>query len=120
MTQDKINELRSVIQKFVADVNGNDKVYRLIRKWSSDVNVWAKDFGVGFILTVREGRVSAVKEAGSVDDGKVKVVGQSDTLIRMFRGQEKIARLYLDGMVETYGSERDQIVLDAVARLLWG
>ena len=34
-------------------------------------------------------------------------------------GRENISHLYLDGVVETYGSEKDQIVLDAIARLLW-
>ncbi len=116
---DKISELRENIEKFTADVNTNEKVQKLIKKWSSVVNIWGKDLNAGFILSVNEGKITGIMKAESIDDGKVKVIGESDTLIRMFKGQEKIAHLYLDGVVETYGSERDQIVLDAIARLLW-
>ena len=114
-----VKELRETIEKFVVDVNHNEKVQKLIRKWSSVVNIWGKDIDTGFILDVKKGKVTDLSDAKSRDDGKVKVVGESATLIRMFRGQEKIVHLYLDGVVETYGSERDQIVLDAIARLLW-
>ncbi len=119
MSQNRVDELKDVLEKFVNDVNNNQKVQKLIRKWSSIVNIWGKDIGAGFILYVNEGKVTDMREASSIDDGKVKVVGESSTLINMFRGREKIVHLYLDGIVETYGSERDQIVLDAIARLLW-
>lgn len=120
MSEQKRLELKATLERFVADVNSNDKVQKLIRKWSSTVNIWARDMGFGFVLEVVEGKVTQMYEAKSVDDGKVKVVADYQTLLGMFQGKENIAHLYLEGVVETYGSERDQIVLDAVARLLWG
>lgn len=120
MGYEKKLELKSTLERFVSDVNSNEKVQRLIKKWSSTVNFWARDQGFGFVLEVVEGRVVRIQEAKSVDDGKVKVVADYETLLKMFQGKENIAHLYLEGVVETYGSERDQIVLDAVARLLWG
>ncbi|MCL5681493.1 MAG: hypothetical protein M1515_05600 [Candidatus Thermoplasmatota archaeon] len=119
MIVDEASELRETLERFIADVNNNEKVQKMIRKWSSVVNIWGKDINRGYLLEVVDGKVTQMMEAMNVDDGKVKVVGESRTLIRMFQGKEKIVHLYLDGIVETYGSERDQIVLDAIARLLW-
>jgi predicted lipid carrier protein YhbT len=112
-------ELRRTIEKFVGEVNNNERVQKLIRKWSSVVNIWGRDIDEGYILEVQNGKVISVRKAASKDDATVKVIGDTATLIRMFNGKEKIAHLYLDGVIETYGSERDQIVLDAIARLLW-
>ena len=116
---DRISELREIIERFITNVNSNEKVQKLIRKWSSVVNIWGRDINAGFVLNVKDGQITDMRNAESIDDGKVKVIGESDTLVRMFTGKEKIVHLYLDGVVETYGSERDQIVLDAIARLLW-
>lgn len=112
-------EFKETIDKFVGEVNLNEKVQKLIRKWASSVNIWGRDIGEGYILEVQSGKVTSVTKAASRDDGIVKVIGDAEMLIRMFRGKEKVAHLYLEGVIETYGSERDQIVLDAIARLLW-
>lgn len=82
--------------------------------------VWPEDIGKGFLLEVSSGKITEIRGSSSIDDGKVKVVGNSETILRMFLGKENLAHLYLDGTIQTYGSEKDQIVLDAVAKILWG
>jgi invasion protein IalB len=112
-------DLKEVLYDFVNNVNKNEKVQKLIRKWSTTLLFWGKDINKGFILQIQDGKITSIKEVFSMDEGKVKVITDKDTLVKMFEGKENIAHLYLDGVVETYGSEKDQIVLDAVARLLW-
>ncbi len=114
-----LDDIRSEIVKFVYDVDQNEKVQKLIRKWNTRILFWGRDISAGFVVEVNGGNVRLIGETNNVDEGKVKVVSDSDTLKRMFRGKENLAHLYLDGIIETYGSEKDQIVLDAVARLLW-
>ncbi|MCL6003259.1 MAG: hypothetical protein M0Z77_06795 [Thermoplasmatales archaeon] len=112
-------KMKSVLYEFTNRVNGNEKVQKLIRRWSTSVLMWSQDHGFGFVLTITTGKVVEVKKAVSEDEGNVKVVSSTATLLDMLSGKENIAHLYMDGVVETYGSEKDQIVLDAVARLLW-
>ncbi|MEM0134472.1 MAG: SCP2 sterol-binding domain-containing protein [Thermoplasmatales archaeon] len=100
-------------------MNKNEKVQKLIRKWSTVVLMWSQDQDFGFLLTIASGKVINVRKATTSDEGNVKVISSTSTLLNMLRGKENISHLYMDGVVETYGSEKDQIVLDAVARLLW-
>ncbi|MGC8672606.1 MAG: SCP2 sterol-binding domain-containing protein [Thermoplasmata archaeon] len=112
-------DLKEVLYDFVNNVNKNEKVQKLIKKWSTTLLFWGKDINKGFILQIQDGKIISIKEVYDENEGKVKVITEKDTLVKMFEGKENIAHLYLDGVVETYGSEKDQIVLDAVARLLW-
>ncbi|MCW6159182.1 MAG: hypothetical protein LVQ63_06890 [Thermoplasmatales archaeon] len=116
---DMEGELRTVLEEFNRRVNENDRVQKLIKKWSTSVLMWSKDQGFGFVLNVTTGKIVEMRKAESENEGNVKVVSSTETLLSMLRGRENISHLYLDGVVETYGSEKDQIVLDAVARLLW-
>lgn len=112
-------DLKATLYDFVNKVNNNEKVQKLIRKWSTTLLFWARDSGEGFILHVQEGKVISIENALDENAGKIKIITDKETLIKMFEGRENIAHLYLDGVVETYGPEKDQIVLDAVARILW-
>lgn len=118
MTED-YEELEKIISRFSEDSNGNEKVQKLIKRWSSSVLVWPEDLGKGFLLTVENGIISRIERTEQKDSGKVKIVGQNTILSNMFQGKENLAHLYMDGVIQTYGSERDQIVLDAIARILW-
>lgn len=112
-------ELKRVLNEFIRKVNDTEKVQKLIKRWSTSVLMWSKDQDFGFILTISSGRVTEVKKADSIEEGNVKVISTTSTLLNMLQGRENISHLYMDGVVETYGSEKDQIVLDAVARILW-
>ncbi len=116
---DKDEELRTVLEDFNRKVNESERVQKLIKRWNTSVLMWSKDQQFGFVLTVSAGKITEMKKATSENEGNVKVVSSTATLLEMLRGKENIAHLYMDGVVETYGSEKDQIVLDAVARFLW-
>jgi hypothetical protein len=112
-------ELRMVLEDFTGRINGNERVQKLIRRWSTSVLMWSKDQKFGFVLVVSSGKIVEMRKTMSEEEGNVKVVGLTPTLLDMLRGKENIAHLYMDGVLETYGSEKDQIVLDAVAKILW-
>jgi hypothetical protein len=112
-------DLKDILQKFIIMVNDNERVQKLIGRWSTTLLIWGRDIGKGFLLVIDKGKVVSIEEVSDKNSGKVKVISNKETLMKMFQGKENIAHLYLDGVVETYGSEKDQIILDAVARLLW-
>ncbi|MCL4329179.1 MAG: hypothetical protein M1151_01090 [Candidatus Thermoplasmatota archaeon] len=118
-SREKTRTLRETLEAFSRDTNSNEKVQKLIRKWSTTVLIWPEDLDSGFLLKVENGKIHQIIESTTREDGKVKVIGKSDVITNMFKGKENLAHLYMDGVVQTYGSEKDQIVLDAVARLLW-
>lgn len=112
-------ELEKILGEFSEKSNSNEKVQKLIRRWSSSVLVWPSDGESGFLITVESGKITAITGTSDRNAGRVKVVGSNTILSSMFQGKESISHLYMDGVVQTYGSEKDQIVLDAIARILW-
>ncbi len=116
---EEYQRLENIISSFSEESNSDPKVQKLIRKWSSSVLIWPEDIGKGFLLTVEAGRIISLERTEDKNTGKVKVVGSGAILSNMFQGKESISHLYMDGVVQTYGSEKDQIVLDAIARILW-
>lgn len=115
----RYEEFENVLNRFSQESNSNEKVQKLIKRWSSSVLIWPEDLGRGFLLTVDSGKITRLERTPDKETGKVKVVGQQEVLSNMFQGKENIAHLYMDGVIQTYGSEKDQIVLDAIARILW-
>lgn len=111
--------LESILTDFSEQSNTNEKVQKLIKRWSSTVLIWPDDLGKGLILNVENGKIIEIKRTSENSEGKVKVVGKYEILSNMFLGKENLSHLYMDGVIQTFGSEKDQIVLDAIARILW-
>jgi hypothetical protein len=115
-----IDELEGVISRFSSSVNENQGVQRLIKKWSTSILIWASDLNAGVTMEVVNGKVTRVSRTSDPGVGRVRVVGESRVLMGIFTGKENPAKLYMDGVIQVYGPERDQVVLDAVVNVIWG
>jgi len=114
------DELERVLHAFSERYNNNEKLQKMLRKWSVDLLVWCKDTDNGFLINVNNGRVVSIMRTEDSTTGRVKVVGESAILMEIFNGLKNPSHLYLDGIIEVYGPERDQIILDAIVEELWG
>ena len=114
------SELQGVLAAFKESVNGNPSVQKLVKGWNTKILLWAKDINSGFLLLVSNGALTLVEPTTDPNAAMVRVVTDSDVMLRMFSGKEKIVSAYLDGTIETYGPVRDQMRLDGVAEALWG
>ena len=117
--EDLYTDFERVLRRFSEESNSNEKVLKLIKRWSTSVLIWPEALRRGFLLTVENGKIIRIESTDDRENGRVKVVGQRSVLSNMFEGRERIAHLYMEGIIQTYGSEKDQIVLDAIARILW-
>lgn len=81
---DMEGELRTVLEEFNRRVNENDRVQKLIKKWSTSVLMWSKDQGFGFVLNVTTGKIVEMRKAESENEGNVKVVSSTETLLSWF------------------------------------
>jgi ABC-type polysaccharide/polyol phosphate transport system ATPase subunit len=114
------NELENILQKFSEKYNNNEKLQKILRKWSADILIWSKDESIGFLITVNSGKITGIVKVNNPNSGKVKIIGDAVILIDIFKGMKNPSHLYLDGVIEVYGSERDQIILDVIVEELWG
>ena len=76
-SREKTRTLRETLEAFSRDTNSNEKVQKLIRKWSTTVLIWPEDLDSGFLLKVENGKIHQIIESTTREDGKVKVIGKS-------------------------------------------
>jgi hypothetical protein len=113
-------EFESTIKNFVDKYNNNLKIQNMLKKWNAELLIWSKDDNAGFIIKVENGKVVDISKSTSFNEGRIKVVGERRILIDMFKGLKNPSQLYLNGIIEVYGPERDQIILDRIVEEIWG
>jgi len=107
--------LQECLGSFVSSVNANERMATLLKGWEPQLVIEATDSGQQFRYRVQGCRIGEI--AGEpVDDGdNVMLRSDSATLVRVFSGALNPAQAYLEGNLEVFGSDRDQIKL-----VLWG
>ena len=112
--------LHECLGSFVRSVNDNARMATLLKGWEPDLLIEATDSGQQFRYRVRACRIGEI-DGGCADAGdNVLLRSDSATLARVFSGDLNPARAYLEGSLEVFGSDRDQIKLDAISLVLWG
>ncbi|MEM0321550.1 MAG: hypothetical protein QW613_04035, partial [Thermoprotei archaeon] len=79
-------ELLDALLSFKDTVNNNRDVQRIVKGWNTKVLLWAKDLRRGFLLMVVNGKLESIAETEDERAGLVRVVANSDVMLRMFTG----------------------------------
>ena len=111
--------MQTVLGEFAEKVNGTRRMESLLKGWDRCISVKSTDTGVSCHIQVKDRRLSLVR---SGDDAleSVEVEGKEDLLKDVFRGIKNPAKESLDGNLSVFGSDKDQMKLDAIALVLWG
>jgi hypothetical protein len=120
MSSQTIDEVRSALDAFHARAAGSRAVEKLIARWDRLVEVRVlSERARSFFLRSAGGRMLPPAIA-SPAEADVVVAADATTLARIFRGEVNPARAHLDGDLQVFGSQRDQLVLDSIVLLIWG
>jgi SCP-2 sterol transfer family len=114
------SNLPECLSAFVASVNAHPQIGRLLKGWEPLLQIEATDDGQQFHLRIENARVGDVGLGRAEAEHAVLVRGESAVLTRVFSGALNPAQAYLEGNLEVFGSDRDQIKLDAISLVLWG
>ena len=112
--------LRSTLDAFRDSVNAHPQLRRLLKGWEPVIVLRARDTGGAYSLVVQETRIESIREDAHGGDHTVTLQADEATLTRIFAGQMNPARAYLDGVLEVFATDRDQVKLDAISLILWG
>lgn len=113
--------LYDVMEEFAKRANDHPRVSRLLKSWDRDIVIQTFDLSQGVSLIVRGQRVTeVVPEVRETSGLRILVQGDLETLRRVFLGEANPAELVLDGSLVVYGSDVDQVKLDAITLVLWG
>jgi hypothetical protein len=94
---------------------------RIFLGWHRLIEVCPAE-GAPLFLRVSDGEISEPSEArpSGAQSGNVRLEGELDALIDLFRGIANPAVMASDGRLSVIADDRDQMRLDAFTLALWG
>ena len=116
-----MSRLHELLRGFAGRVNGQASLRTTLAGWTPDFFIEARDTGDIFQVRVERGQVEDVLRA-TADPGDEALLLRADAamLERIFTGMLSPLGAYTDGLLEVYGSPKDQIKLDVIALVVWG
>jgi len=112
-------ELKAILSDFCDRSNDNIKAKRLVSGWDRLIEIQVDDTGNSFFLETCNGVANIMTDPKS---GHVNIIveGSQNVIAGVFSGSKNPSSEVLDGNLALFGSDMDQIKLDALSLILWG
>ncbi len=113
-----IETLVSTLNTFVKKVNENATLKKILKGWTKLIVVKTKDPDAVATLKVEKGTVVEVK-LEDTPNADIVLSALADVINDIFIGKANPSRLYLDGTLKVFSSQKDQMVLDSIVDIVW-
>jgi hypothetical protein len=107
-----------ILDGFVTQFNGSAELPQMTAGWNRTILVQARDAGWTRALRVEHGAVAAMESPPAT--AEIVLVGPSDTLASIFRGEISPTEPYMDGTLLVQSTEADMMKLDVFTLMVWG
>ncbi len=112
-------ELRAALDDYVARGKASERVRKTLKGWNCVLHIHAMDLpGAAFTVSILNGEVGGVTQ-GAVGAADLIVQGKAEDLEKVFWGEENPASNYMQGAIQTMGSQDDVVRLDAMAMFIF-
>ena len=112
--------LSSSLLCFQRLVNGHTRLRSLLRGWDRGVLVESTDTSECYRLTFVDTKLVEIEaNAGTEVDADITVRGEQRLLNDVFTGIRNPATLFLEGAIQVFANDKDQVKLDAIALVIW-
>lgn len=115
-----MSELKSHLIRFEEDVNKNEKLRPLLKKWDINVIIDVLDTEEIYTLIFRGGILQEIKEEKIENERDFVAEANIDVFLEIFNGKLNPTEAVLDGEMSTFGDEKDEDILDGIALVVWG
>ena len=109
-----------VLEQFRSRVNADSRLESILRGWEPVIVV--EDLGTGWtrFLLVRGCRIAEIRP--DCDDAAhvVHLRASPEVLTAVFDGRLNPTDAFLNGDLQVFATDRDQVKLDAISLVLWG
>lgn len=112
--------LLHAIEGFAQRANANEHVRRLARDWHTQIYVEGTDPSSCYCMRLVDGLITGIERAPVPEHETLLLRGRTPLLAAVFGGLLHPLTAYNDGDLEIYGSQPDQVRLDAISLLVWG
>lgn len=114
-----MGELFSSLLSFREQVNGAERLRSLLKGWDRVVTVEASDTGRKYTMLFTDTRAGEPRAAVAGEEVDISLKAEERVLIDVFRGVQNPAALFLEGNLQVFASDKDQVRLDAITLILW-
>jgi hypothetical protein len=111
--------LRSCLEDFREKVNQHPRLRTLLKGWERVVTVEGSDTGSQLSMPFTDSRITSVVEGEPPPGTGIRVRALEQLLIQVFSGALNPATAFLNGELQVFADDRDQIKLDAITLVLW-
>ncbi len=112
--------LSDCLSHFCESVNHNPDVAPLLKGWEPNVIILADDSNEAFTLYIRNCKAERFEQgADRAHEHIVEICAKQQVLCGVFSGQQNAASKFLQGELAIFGTDKDQVKLDAIALLVW-
>jgi hypothetical protein len=116
-----MTDLIETLAQFKDKANEHPRIASLIKGWEPTIVVEAIDSGTKRYLPVRGGRIASVDADDAAPAGHVVHLRAAEAVLAaVFDGSSNPADAFLEGDLEIFASDKDQVKLDAISLVLWG
>lgn len=91
-----------------------------MRGWEPVIMIEVLNTGWKQYLPVRDCRITGIRSNFEDATHVVQLRSSEETLIAIFDGRFNPAEAFLNGELEIFATDNDQVKLDAISLLLWG
>ena len=114
------SSLASCLEKFRSDTNAHPRIKTLLKGWNPTLVFESTDSGETFHARVKDAALGELAPGAVEADHSILLRATTANLIDIFSGRKNPARAFLDAELEVFGTDKDQVKLDAIALILWG
>jgi len=113
--------LNDALISFQQKVNENPRIKTLIKDWEPVITLESTDTAEKTHLVIQGCQLTEIVTEGErAKQHVLHLKATKDKLIAIFSGQSNPAEAFLQGDLEIFASDKDQVKLDAISLLVWG
>ena len=105
--------------EFSSRVNNSGRIQSLLKDWNRTLSIEAEDApSESYVLVFRDCAVVSVCR-GRDESASIIMRAPVQLLGEVFSGRTNPAMAFLEGQLQVFADDRDQVKLDAISLLLW-
>lgn len=113
------DELREALDDYAGRARASERVRKTLKGWSCVLHIQATDLpDAAFTATITNGDLTDVQD-GLIGQPDLIVTGSAEDLAKIFWCEESPASNYMQGAVQSRGSQDDVMRLDAMAMFIY-
>jgi len=116
----QVPSLAETLLQFRDQVNADSRLQSILRGWEPVIVVEALGGRSRQYLVVRDCRIAEVCSDCGDSTHVVHLLAEEDVLTAIFNGGLNPTEAFLNGDLQIFASDKDQVKLDAISLMLWG